>query len=380
MLHRDDMSGPKIAVIGLGATGSAALYQLARRGINVIGIEQFDIDHDRGSSHGATRAIRMVHFENPSYSSLMERAYAHWHDLEKASKRQLLRLVGIVEIGPPSGDLVRATLAGDTKGLPREQLDAKALTRRYPAFQLPDAFVGVLQPDGGFIEAAAALAAMIGLAKARGAEILTRTKVSEINPTATGVRIETSRGDITADGAIIAAGPWMRSLLPGLKPQLTVTRQVVGWFQPRDPALFAADHFPVFIMETSYGNHYGFPVYGDKGVKIAKHHHRHEIVGPNTYDRAVSATDEAAIRAPLSQYLPDANGPLLSSETCLYTMSPDGAFIIDHMPGYPHVVIASPCCGYGFKFSPVVGEIVADLATGRTFAHDIAQFRLQRFA
>ena len=374
------MSPPQIAVIGLGATGRAALYQLVRRGIRAVGIEQFALDHDRGSSHGATRVIRMVHFENPSYSVLMERGYALWHDLEKASKRQLLHLTGVIEIGSPSGALIRGTLAGETRGLAREQLDAQAVMRRYPAFHLPDAFVGVLQPDGGFIEAAAALSAMIDLAKAHGAEILTGTKVSEVTPNATGVHIKTSRGDIAAAGAIIAAGPWMRRLLPDLKLPLTVTRQVVGWFQPRDPALFAAGRFPAFIMETPHGNHYGFPLYGDSGVKIAKHHHHNEPVDPDSYDRVVRATDEAAIRAPLFQYLPEANGPLQSAEACLYTMTPDDTFIIDRMPGYPQIVVASPCCGHGFKFSPVVGEILADLVTRGTTAHDISRFRLPRFA
>ena len=374
------MAGPKIAVIGLGAAGSAALWQLARRGVAAIGIEQFALGHDHGSSHGATRVIRMVHFENPSYSVLMEHAYAQWRDIERASKQQLLHLTGIIEIGSPSGDLVRGTLAGETKGLAREHLDAQSVMRRYPAFRLPEKFVGVLQSDGGFIEAAAGLAAMIDLAKTHGAEILTGTKVIEVIPTATGVRIKTSRGDIAADGAIIAAGPWMRGFLSDLKLPLTVTRQVVGWFQPRDPALFAAGRFPVFIMETPHGNHYGFPAHGDSGVKIAKHHHHNELVDPDTYDRTVSANDEAAIRAPLSQYLPDANGPLRSAETCLYTMTPDDTFIIDRMPDYPHIAVASPCCGYGFKFSPVVGEILADLVAGGTTAHDISRFRLQRFA
>lgn len=376
------MPGPHIVVIGLGAMGSAALYQLARRSVRVTGIEQFSIGHERGSSHGATRAIRMVHFENPSYSVLMERAYALWHDLEKASKRQLLRLTGIIEIGSPSGDLIRGTLAGETKGLAREQLDARALMRRYPAFRLPDTFVGVLQPDGGFIEASHAVAAMIDLAKTHGAEILTETKVNAIDLNASGIRLETSRGKLAADGAIIAAGPWMRSLLRDLKLSLplAVTRQVVGWFKPRDPRLFAADCFPVFIMETPHGNHYGFPMYDDRGLKFAKHHHVREEVDAADYRRAVSAEDEAIIRAPLADYLPAANGPLIEAQTCLYTMTPDDTFIIDQMPGFPQVVIASPCCGYGFKFAPVVGEILADLVRRGETAHDIQQFRLQRFA
>ncbi len=191
--------------------------------------------------------------------------------------------------------------------------------------------------------------------------------------------ITTDRGVIDADGAVVAAGPWTADVLPDLQLPLRVTRQVVGWFEPRQPTPFA-ENFPVFLLESRHGIHYGLPPYGQLGMKIAKHHHFDEAVGPDRYDMTVSAADEAAIRAPLAEFLPAANGRLLEAQTCLYTMSPDETFIIDHVAGVPHVVIASPCSGHGFKFAPVVGEIVTDLMTSGTTRHDIAAFRLARFS
>jgi sarcosine oxidase len=373
------MPGPQIAVIGLGATGSAALCQLARRGVRAIGIEQFEIGHDRGSSHGATRMIRLAHFERPSYVPLMRRAYALWRELEEIVQRKLLHTTGIAEIGAPTGDVVRGTRAGANRDVPCEVLDAASLMRRYPAFKIPQSFVAIFQPDGGFIEASRALAASIAVAQQQGAAVRTGEKVIAVEPAGTGVRVVTDRGAIAADFAIIAAGPWLRGLFPELDLPLTVTRQVIGWFEPQQSEQFAADRFPAFMFESEYGQHYGFPAYGDKGIKFAKHHHLGEAVDADGYARAVSAQDEAAIRAPLEHYLPAANGPLRATESCLYTMTPDNTFIIDRMPGFPQIIVASPCCGHGFKFSPVVGEILADLVTQGTTKHDIEPFRLQRF-
>jgi sarcosine oxidase len=374
------MPGPQIVVIGLGATGSAALCQLARRGVRATGIEQFEIGHDRGSSHGATRMIRLAHFERPSYVPLMRRAYALWHELEDIVQQKLLHITGVVEIGPPSGDVVRGTRAGANADVPCKVLDAASLTHRYPVFKIPQSFVAIFQPDGGFVEASKALAANIAVAKERGAAVRAGEKVIAVEPAGAGVRVVTDRGTIAADFVIVASGPWLRGMVPNLHLPLTVTRQVVGWFEPRQPEQFAAGRFPAFMFESEYGQHYGLPAYGGNGIKFAKHHHLGEAVHPDTYERTVSAHDEAAIRAPLAQYLPAANGPMRAAETCLYTVTPDSTFIIDRMPDFPQIVVASPCCGHGFKFSPVVGEILADLVTRGTTEHDIAQFRLGRFS
>jgi sarcosine oxidase len=374
------MSAPLVVVIGLGATGSAALYQLARRGVAAIGIEQFALGHERGSSHGPTRIIRLAHFENAEYVPLMRRAYALWHELESVAGIRLLHVNGILEIGPPDAEIVRGTLAATQRhDLTPEILDARTLMRRYPAFRLPHDWVGVLQRDGGTVEARKAIETNISVATKQSARVTVNEKVLAIEPRGNGVRVITGSNKIDADAAIVAGGPWMRSLVPELAPLLRITRQVTAWFAPEDAAQFAADRFPVFILESEFGNHYGLPAYESMGVKVAKHGHLQENVEPDGYQTTISAADEAAIRAPLTQYLPAANGQMLSAETCLYTMTPDGTFIVDRMPGFPQIVIASPCCGHGFKFSPLVGEILADLATGGATKIDIVQFRLQRF-
>jgi sarcosine oxidase len=364
-----------VAVVGLGAMGSAAVLALARRGRRVIGIDRFAPGHAFGSSHGTTRIIRLGYFEHPSYVPLLRRAYALWRELEAACGRPLLRTTGIAEIGPPDGTLVSGTLAAARlHELPHTVLAASDLMRRLP-FQVPDGYVGVLQPDGGILLPEPAIQAQLALALAAGAELRMGERVRGIAPVGEGVRISTDRGDVEAGAAIVAAGPWMKQLLPDLSLPLRVTRQVMAWFEPRQSELFAADRFPVFLLESPHGLHYGFPL-DDLGVKVAKHHHGDETVDPDTCDRAVSSADEAMIRAGLAAHLPAANGLLRTTRTCLYTMTPDHHFIIDRAGP---IVIASACSGHGFKFAPVVGEIVADLAMDGTTSYDVSRFRLDRF-
>jgi sarcosine oxidase len=365
-------------VVGLGAMGSATLRELARRGVRALGIERFMPGHDRGSSHGETRIIRLGYFEHPSYVPLLRRTYALWRELEAATGKTFVRITGIVEIGRPDGELVAGTLAASRMhGLPHEVLDASETMRRFPAYRLPSDFVGVVQPDGGYVAVEAAIAAQLALAQAAGAELQTGVTVRAVTPHGGGMRVATSQGEIEAGTVIITAGPWVKALLPDLP--VRVTRQVMAWFEPDDAALFTPDSFPVFLLESRHGMHYGFPQIGGAGVKIAKHHHNDEAVEADAVARAVTAGDEALIRPALAEYIPAANGRLLAAKTCLYTVTPDHDFIIDRMPGAPNLIVASPCSGHGFKFAPVVGEILAKLATSGTTRHDISRFGLARF-
>jgi sarcosine oxidase len=193
------------------------------------------------------------------------------------------------------------------------------------------------------------------------------------------VGIVTDRGVVTAERAIVAAGPWIKRLLPGLPVPLRVTRQVVGWFAPSDPALFARERCPVFMIENPDGMFYGFPAGPRPGIKFAKHHHADEAVDPSAAARPMDGADEAVLRSALAAHVPAANGTLLDAQTCRYTMTPDGDFIVDRLPSAPAVIVASPCSGHGFKFAPVVGEILADLVTQGATRHDISRFRLARF-
>jgi sarcosine oxidase len=379
------MANFDVVVCGLGAMGSAALHHLARRGKRVLGLERYAPGHNRGSSHGRTRIIRLGYFEHPSYVPLLQHAYGLWRDLEAASGRELLHITGIAEIGASGGRLVQGTLAtARLHGLRHDVLGAPELMRRFPAFRLPRDYAAVLQPDGGFLEVESSISAMIALATTAGAEIATGETVRAIEPRASAVRISSDRRVVEADAVIIAAGAWLPVLVPALAPAIHATREVVGWFEISDANLFSADRCPVFIIESRHGMHYGIPPRGEIGIgaaiKVAKHHHRGEAVEPDTYDRTVSERDEVLIRCAIADYLPAANGALLAAETCLYTMTPDGHFVIDYLPGASNIVIASPCSGHGFKFAPVVGEILADLVTTGTTTHDIARFSLNRFS
>ncbi len=369
-----------VVVIGQGAAGSAALYHLARRGKRVLGLERFTAGHDRASSHGQTRIIRLGYFEHPSYVPLVRSAYAMWHDLQSASGETLLHITGIAEMGHPDSELVRGTLASSRQhDLPHDILDAKELMRRYPAFNLPDDFVAVMQPDGGYVMAERAVATHLRLAKDLGADIRQGERVIAIEPHGDGVRIVMQDETFDAGSVIVAAGAWAKTLLPDLPVNLSATRQALMWFDPADPAPFREPHFPVWMLESEYGIHYGFPFSDDEGLKIAKHHHAQEVVDAETYDRNVNAKDGFLIRQAISQFMPQANGAARASKTCLYTMTDDGDFILDRVPGAPQIVIASPCSGHGFKFSPVIGEVLADLATSGETKHDVARFGLGRF-
>ncbi|MBX9829018.1 MAG: N-methyl-L-tryptophan oxidase [Xanthobacteraceae bacterium] len=366
-----------IIVVGLGVTGLAALAELARRGVRALGIERHAVGHDLGSSHGETRMIRLGYFEHPSYVPLLRRAYALWRELDTVANTRLLHITGIAEMGRPDSDIVAGTLAASRMHrLPHEVLDSAQAMRRFPAFRLPQDFVCVVQPDGGFIAAEAAITTFAAQARTHGAEILSHAEVPSVKPRNGGVQVATSRGDIDAKAAIVAAGPWATQLVRGLP--LRATRQVMTWFEARQPELFVQGCFPAFLLASRHGNHYGFPSLDGRSVKIAKHHHFDETVDPDRVERAISAADEAAVRIALSEFIPAADGPLAAAKTCLYTVTPDHDFIVDRLPDAPNVVVASACSGHGFKFAPVLGEILADLATKGETRHDISRFRLGR--
>ena len=270
-----------VVVVGLGIMGSAALRALAGRGLRVVGIERFAPGHDRGSSHGATRIIRLGYFEHPSYVPLLRRAYTLWRELERDCGRRLMHITGIVEIGPPDGIVVTGTLAASREHeLAHEVLGAREAMRRFPAFKLPADDVAVTQPDGGYLLAEPAIDALIALAQTASAEIRTGETVRAIEPRGGGVRVTTQRG--YRRGQRDRHGRSLENAAARFPAPLRVTRQVLGWFEPLQRSAFA--NFPVFLIESRHGIHYGFPPDADGLVKVAKHHHgdRRSIPKPMT--------------------------------------------------------------------------------------------------
>jgi len=370
-----------VIVAGVGGMGSATVYHLARRGAKVLGLEQFDILHELGSSHGVTRIIRLAYAEHPDYVPLLRRAYELWRELESQAGERLLFITGGVDIGEAQTGIVRGSLdACATHDLPHEVLDAETLRQRFPGYQLSPSMVAVYQPDAGFVLPERCIVAHVGAAVQQGAEVHTREPVIEWGIGDGTVRVRTDRQTYRARRLVVTAGPWARNLVPALAELAVPERQVLIWTQPLRPELFALGSFPIFNMEAPEGHYYGFPVYGVPGFKIGKYHHRNERVDPDQMDRHCHPEDEAVLREAIRNYFPDANGPTLAMKTCLFTNSPDEHFILDHHREHPEVVLAAGFSGHGFKFCSVVGEIMAQLALDGGTQLDTAMFRLARFA
>ncbi len=369
-------------VVGVGGMGSATAYHLARRGQRVLGLEQFDLAHDLGSSHGATRIIRMAYPEGAGYVPLLRRAYELWRELETLSGERLLFVTGCVDAGAPDSATVRGSLETCREfGLEHQALDAKSLRAKFPGYRLPGDMTAVLQPDGGFLLPEACIVNYVKAAQALGAEIHTLERVIGWDAVAGGVQVRTQHETYRARKLVITAGPWASQVCPLLQNLAVPERQVVLWAQPLRPELFQPGVFPVFNLESSEGRFYGCPEYGVPGFKIGKYHHRRENVDPAGIDREIHPEDEAVLREGIRRYFPDADGPALAMKTCMFTNSPDEHFILDAHPEAENVYIAAGFSGHGFKFASVVGEIMTDLALdgGEKYADQIGMFRLARF-
>ena len=369
-----------VIVTGVGGMGSATVYELASRGLRVLGLERYDVPHDLGSSHGVNRIIRLAYFEHPSYVPLLCRSYERWLELEAASDEQLLYITGSLDVGPEDGMVFPGSLQScEEHDLPHEALTSAELTQRFPALRVPEGWMGLHQPDGGFVLSERCIVNHVFAAQERGGEVHAREQVLEWHASGDGVRVETSRGSYEAGALVITSGAWAGPQAPSLDGLLTPERQVMGWFQPRRPELFAPDACPVVIGEFEEGLYYSFPVFGIPGFKIGKFHHLGEATTADGLDRDCRPEDEAVLRRAVARYFPEANGPTLSLRACMFTNTPDEHFIIDALPGAPNVFVAAGFSGHGFKFCSVVGEIMADLATRGETDHDISLFRLSRF-
>lgn len=367
-----------VIVVGVGGMGSAACAHLAERGVDVLGLERYGIPHGEGSSHGSTRIIRYAYSEGESYVPLLERAYELWRDLDAGHDRDLLTTTGSLTVGPPDEGLVPdARDALDAHGKAYDYLDAAGLEARFP-YAVDDDWRAIYQPDGGFLDPEQSIVAHVDRAHANGATIKGREAVTAWREDDSGVTVDTEKGTYTADHLVVAAGAWSPDLCPGLADHLTVERQVMGWFQPTDPAAFTPDAFPVFMVETGGNELYGFPRHDRPGMKVGVHHHRNEETDPDALADPTPA-DETLVRDTLTDYLPDAAGDTLGLATCIYTNTPDRDFVLGALPDTDRVTVAAGFSGHGFKFTSVVGEILADLALDGRTDHPIAGFDPARF-
>ncbi|MGH2500382.1 MAG: N-methyl-L-tryptophan oxidase [Candidatus Limnocylindria bacterium] len=368
-------------VAGLGAMGSAAAYQLARRGKRVLGLDAFARGHALGSSVGRTRVIRLAYFEHADYVPLLRRAWALWRELERDAGARLLVETGGLYLGPPGSATVEGSAASARQHhLAHERLDAGAIRRRFPFLTPPDDTAGLFEEQAGFLVPEACVDAHLRLAERHGAALRFEEPVRAWRIEGGEVAVRTERGEHRAGRLVLAAGAWLGGLLGEVGVTLAVERVPLFWFEPASAEAFALGRCPVYIAETgSDGSFYGFPYLADQGLKVARHGSG-EAAEPDRLDRAPRAADEARVRRFLERYLPGANGPLRATTVCMYTKTPDEHFVIDRHPASADVVFASACSGHGFKFASVVGEILADLALEGRTSLPIAFLSLRRFA
>ncbi len=374
------MTGYDVAVVGVGGIGSAALYHLASAGLKVVGIEQFTIAHDRGSSHGESRILRLAYFEDPAYVPLARRSLELWHILERESGERLFTETGGIDGGPEDGPMFQGSLAACLEhDLPHEVLDGAALRERFPAFRMPRSHRFVLQGQAGSLHPERGTEAHTRMAEAMGAEMRVESPVEGWERNGAGVRIHLQDGDqIEAAQLVVTAGAWAPRLIGAEGPRLRVERQVVAWTEPEEPALYEPARFPVFNIEVGGGHHYGFPSLGGRGPKFGRYRHLGEDTDPDHLRREATAADRSLLSGFTDLYMHRA-GPIVDTGPCMFTWSDDEHFVVDRIPDQP-VVVGCGFSGHGFKFAPAMGEAIAALIQNRDPGPDVAHLQWGRAA
>lgn len=386
-----------LLVVGLGAVGSATLYQSAKRGARVIGIDRFQPPHNHGSSHGDTRITRQAIGEGREFVPLVLRSNQIWEELESATGRSLMTRNGGLVLASPtvasshhgSTSFIQDTIdAAVAFGIAHEKLCAAEIRQRYPQFRLNGDEVGYFESRAGFLRPEACIKAQLSAAEHCGARVVTGETVLAVEAIVDGtIEVSTDRGNYSAAKVLLAVGPWIQKLLgPKHAALFKVYRQVMNWFALKQHAeRYSTDCFPVFIWITGSQPRdmlYGFPVVDgpENGMKISTEQYESPI-DPDGITRTVAHSEVAAMHAEyIASRLPDVSSECLRSEVCLYTVTPDARFVVDCVPGTSSILLASACSGHGFKHSAALGEALAQLALGEEPVTDLTPFHLNRFA
>ena len=395
MTHHDSI------VIGLGAVGAATLYQLARRGARVLGIDRHRPPHTLGSSHGQSRISRLAVGEGDAYVPLVRRAHRLWRELEADTGTEIFTNTGGLILGPrdadtalhPRSDFVHRTIAiAQRHGIAHEVLEVADVRRRFPQFHLSGDELAYWEPAAGFVRPEAAVGAQLDRARALGAQLQLDSPVLGIEPIGGGERwrVETAQGRFTADQVVLSVGPWLPEFLgaqlrDAWQGELAVYRQVMHWFDTGAAApTFEPGRFPVFIWMFSDApglSMYGFPSAGSgvSALKVATAQYLHTTT-PDTVQRAVAPEEsQAMLRSHVVDRLVMPSAHAVDARACLYTVSNDGHFVIDTPPGCAGLTVVSACSGHGFKHSAAVGEALAERALGLAPTLDLEPFRHARF-
>ena len=384
----DAADSADVIVIGLGAMGVATAFQLADRGVSVIGVDRFTPPHAHGSSHGETRITRLAIGEGPQYVPLVRRSHALWRELEERTGVPLMRTCGGLVLGAPDVDgfLARTRASATACEIAHQALSAQQIREHFPMFEIGPQIEGYHEPDAGYLVPERAISVQLNLARMAGATLLFGEVVRSWSSTnGGGVTVRTDASTLRAGRLVLCAGAWIAGLVPELSDVFTVYRQVLHWFPIREGYRRFAE-MPVFIWDLGQardGNShppslYGFPAINgpDGGVKIGFESYEHPL-GPGAGRRGAGPAEALdAHERLIAPNIPWLGAPALRSASCLYTSTESGDFVIDRHPVHESVVIVSPCSGHGFKHSAAIGEAVAQLIVDGAPTVDLTPFRL----
>ncbi|MEZ4659096.1 MAG: N-methyl-L-tryptophan oxidase [Caldilineaceae bacterium] len=381
-----------VIIVGLGAMGSAAVYQLARRGVRVLGIDQYDPPHTLGSTHGETRITRQANGEGAAYTPLALRSYELWREVEAITKQELLTITGGLIVEDPGGAhfhgqssfVERTAKVAREYDIAHEVLDAAGIRAHSPMLKLQGNEMGYYEPNGGLLRPERIVQTQIALGRALGAEIHTNERVMHVDVASPGQAVVvTDQGRYAAAKVVLAAGPWIGDLLGNAFQQtFSVYRQVIYWFEAAEIERFQQGHFPFLIWIASRQEDFFsvFPVLSDsmRAVKVLTEEYV-ETTSPATVNRQVAPAEVAYMYDHfIAQRMAGLQNSCVQSGVCLYTNTTDEHFVIDFHPQHPEIIVASPCSGHGFKHSAAIGEVIAQLATDGESRFDLRQFRFGR--
>lgn len=361
--------------------GSSAAYALSLSGMRVLCLDQFGIPNTFGSSHGHSRITRLAYFEHPGYVPMIQRANVLWRELEAKTGDQLLRVTGGLYIGPPDCRLIKgSTDSAHLHHLEYELLDRAGIGERYPQFQVPENYTGFYEPAAGVLFPERCVSALVRASCQLGTEFHGHEKVIGWTSDGVAVRVQTERHMYRGRSLVICGGPWATEIANDARLQLKVTRQIAAWVWPKTPTEFTPGRFPICAIQDLEGNFtYAFPMFPERpGLKIASHD-LGRVVNPDEIHPSPAISEVPQLLPVLSRFIPEAAGEILSLESCLYTNSPDGHFIVDKHPEMPNVVYACGFSGHGFKFATAIGEALCDLILERSPRTSIAFLSATRF-
>lgn len=366
--------------VGAGGVGSAVLHHAAARGLRALGIDRFPPGHDRGSSHGESRIIRLVYMEHPGYVPLLRRAYELWDALGEEAGRPLLHPTGILYAGRRDGGVIAALERCATEhALPLEQLTAGQAEARFPAFRLPSDYDAAFESVAGYLEVEACVRAYAGSALAAGATLRIGETVTGWEAGERGVTVTTDHGRYEGARLVLAPGAWAPGLARLPMVPFEPRRKVLLWYEAPGAAHARSTGCPLFFFETPAGSFYGFPDLGGNGLKVAEHTGGERVADPLAVDRSLRPDDRPPVEDFLAHHLPGVSRRLLRHEVCLYTMTPDEHFVVDRHPESERVLVIAGLSGHGYKFTSVLGEVAATWAAGEGLPPSLRFLSLDRF-